>query len=88
MTKRIEPVVFCLHLAAFGCEQCKGIVKHEIEKERERCVRAIREYGRHFPRKLFKEPPPYKHGKTVDGCSARAIRCAVRNLIEMIREGK
>jgi hypothetical protein len=28
-----------LHLAAFGCEQCKAIVRQEIEKERERCAK-------------------------------------------------
>lgn len=25
-SKKLKPIVFCLHLAAFGCEQCKEVV--------------------------------------------------------------
>lgn len=32
---------YCLHLAAFGCEQCKGAVESEIKKERERCAKLV-----------------------------------------------
>lgn len=49
----------CLHLAAFGCEQCKAIIKQEIEKERARCLRLISDrwnWGRDAVSKMIREP--------------------------------
>lgn len=43
-----KSVTFCLHLAAFGCEQCKEIVHREIrlavEEERERAAKVVEDY--------------------------------------------
>lgn len=40
---RSETVRYCLHLAAFGCQQCKDIVEAEIQKERQRCLEIVQQ---------------------------------------------
>ena len=37
-------------------------------------ARVVREFVKHYPTDIFIEPLPGQHGKTVDGCSASAIR--------------
>lgn len=46
----------------------------------------VLEWQSHYPKSLFKDPPPGRHGKTVDGCSARAIRMVLRGILKDLRD--
>ena len=46
------------------------------------------DFARHYPVSIFTEPPSGKHGKTVDGCSAHAIRKVLPTVAQDILAGK
>lgn len=52
----------------------------------ERAAEIIAAHALKYPMDVFTEPPPGEHGKSVDGCSARAIRYCCKVLREAIRE--
>ena len=54
--------------------------------ERYRIETIIKRWRAYYPRTLFKEPPAGKHGKTVDACSARAIREVISGILQDIRK--
>jgi len=39
----------------------------------------------HYPVSIFPEPPPGMHGKTVDACSASALRIGLRQWADEVR---
>ena len=45
-----------------------------IAEEREACAQIVDNQLSYYPGDVFVEPPPGKHGTTVDACSARALR--------------
>jgi hypothetical protein len=59
-------MTFCLHLAAFGCVECKAIVEGEIEKERERCAKLAEEFAM-FPLDPEKGRTQQESGKLIAG---------------------
>src|SRR5688572_4967632 len=48
-------------------------------------AREIEESARFYPEDIFTTPPRGEHGKTVDGCSAAAIRAVLPGLGDAIR---
>lgn len=55
--------------------------------ERKRIVRIIKDWIDHYPKSVFPDPPAGKHGGTVDACSARAIRLALKCILAEIKNG-
>lgn len=53
--------------------------------EREACAQMVETRLEHYPTDIFTAPPPQQHGKTVDACSARAIRAILPSLANQIR---
>jgi NTP pyrophosphatase (non-canonical NTP hydrolase) len=53
---------------------------------RERCATIVESFAAHYPVSVFPPPSPGEHGKTVDACSARAIRCILPVLATLIRQ--
>ncbi len=65
-----------------------GILKvTDGTEERERCAAIVQSHMRFYPENIFHEPPLGEHGKTVDACSAAAIRSILPVLAEDIRNG-
>jgi len=56
------------------------------QKERERCAQIVEDLARHYPEAVFVPPEPGQHGKTVDACSAAAIRGIIPSIAAAIRE--
>lgn len=52
----------------------------------EEAIAKVKVWQDAYPVDVFEEPEPGKHGKTVDGCSARMGRHMAKKLIEEIRE--
>ena len=84
-----------LHVLLSGLEtydalECKPYVEVLLDKvrqeERERCARVAEGFARHYPEVTFIPPPPGQHGKTVDACSAAAIRGICPSIAVAIRE--
>lgn len=58
-----------------------------VRKEtKEEDVGIVEQFIAAYPTDIFREPPPRKHGKTVDGCSAAALRQVLPNVIQAIRK--
>lgn len=67
-------------------EIMNNLRKQGANRERSEIVTLIRQWKASYPIRLFKEPPAGKHGKTVDGCSARAIRMVLRGILKDLKE--
>jgi len=71
------------------CDWCADMERVR-KQERNACATVVLEYALHFPEDIFTPPPPGKHGKTVDACSAAAIRavCPViaQNILDRGKE--
>jgi len=64
-------------------------MQHDAEvrqEEREQCAAFLEDFAKHYPENVFIPPPPGEHGKTVDACSAAAIRAILPILAAAIRE--
>ena len=77
-----EPCDSCAVLAS----ALRRVAEATRKKTAERCAGMLEEQATHYPEKIFREPPPGEHGKTVDGCSARALRTALPEIAKAIRE--
>jgi hypothetical protein len=62
-------------LAALDAEITR--LDREIDTLKADIRTAVDSVGKHFPTEIFLEPPAGKHGKSVDGCTARGVRHAV-----------
>lgn len=60
--------------------------KQGASRERSEIIQLIRQWKSHYPTTVFKDPPPGKHGKTVDACSARAIRMVLRGILKDLKD--
>lgn len=60
----------------------------ETTTERERCAKVVEDFAKAYPPNVFLEPPPGEHGKTVDGCSARALREILPAVADKVRESE
>lgn len=60
--------------------------KQGANKERSEITALIRTWKSYYPTRVFKEPPAGKHGETVDGCSARAIRMVLRGILKDLKD--
>ena len=67
------------------CSWCADIDAAR-QKERERCAQIVEDLARHYPEAVFVPPEPGQHGKTVDACSAAAIRGIIPSIAAAIRE--
>ena len=78
----------CLREAALSTtDDC--LAQHDAEvrqEEREQCAAFLEDFAKHYPENVFIPPPPGEHGKTVDACSAAAIRAILPILAAAIRE--
>ena len=52
-----------------------------------RVLALVQEIAEHFPKDIFREPPPGEHGQSVDACSARGVRHGLQ-LVRRAIEGK
>lgn len=66
-------------------EMIAALRKQGARRERSEIVTLLRRWKAHYRTSLFKEPPPGKHGKTVDGCSARAIRTVLSGILKDVK---
>ena len=66
-----------------SCAQLE-CANRKLEDRLGECLNAIQECIDAYPADVFIEPPPGEHGQTVDGCSASAIRLAMRKLLARI----
>ena len=55
------------------------------ERERERCARLVTDWADQYPEDIFLPPKPGEHGRTVDGCSAHALRTTLPRVAAAIR---
>lgn len=87
MTKERDSIVCrrCLPISRGSAGDCKH-VQELIRGTVEWCAMTVLDFKKHYPKKVFKEPPAGQHGKTVDGCSARAIRDVLPAVAEKLRE--
>jgi len=78
----------CIRLAWPGvksCDVCEAI-QAAVAEEREQCAKILDDWPSHYPTDIFIQPPSGQHGKTVDACSAAAIRAICPNIAAAIRE--
>lgn len=66
-------------------EKIAALRSQGARRERSEIVTLIRQWKASYPRRLFKDPPAGKHGKTVDTCSARAIRMVLRCILKDLK---
>ena len=61
------------------CKMCDAITAavREALKEAEKIVHG---YATAYPEDIFIPPPPHEHGRTIDACSARALRAVLPNV--------
>jgi len=79
----------CLRGAALSTPTNDWLAQHDAEvrqEEREQCAAFLEDFAKHYPENVFIPPPPGEHGKTVDACSAAAIRAILPILAAAIRE--
>ena len=69
------------------CGWCADVERARAE-EREQCARVVDQWLLAYPEAIFTPPAPGEHGKTVDGCSAAALRAALPNVAKDIRNRK
>lgn len=58
------------------CPRIAAAVREALEE----AVKVIHGYATAYPEDIFIPPPPGEHGKTVDACSARALRVILPNI--------
>lgn len=51
----------------------------------EECVQVVESYLAAYPEDIFPNLPKGKHGKTVDGCAANALRAVLPHIIKDLR---
>ncbi len=68
-------------------EAIDDLIAQVKAEERERNAVLIESKMENYPISIFIEPPSGEHGKTVDACSAAAIRSILPVLAEDIRNG-
>lgn len=71
---------------SFQAERVAALRKQGANRVRREIIELVREWQSHYPKSLFKDPPRGKHGKTVDACSARAIRMVLRGILKDLRD--
>lgn len=64
------------------CKHVEELIRGTVEW----CAVTVEDFEKLYPKKVFREPPAGQHGKTVDGCSARAIRGVLPVIAEKLRE--
>ena len=69
-------------------KDCHTAWQAAIKQERERCAKIAQDFSKHYPKETFIEPPPGKHGESVDACSARAIRHVCPVIADAIKEAR
>ncbi len=85
--ERIERVIKdCDHKEArelYVCSKCldAALIAHG-EGVKEEALHILRAYLAAYPESIFLPPPPGEHGRTVDGCSAAALRAVLPNIIK------
>lgn len=55
------------------CDLCAAY-RAGAEAMRARCAALVMSWAQNYPEDVFIEPPKGEHGKTVDACSAAALR--------------
>lgn len=61
------------------------VIGQAIDAEREACAALVEERAQYYPTDVFIPPAPGEHGRTIDGCSAQAIRCVLPGIAHDIR---
>ena len=56
-----------------------------MERQKEEDVKIADLWASMYPTDIFSDPPPGEHGRTVDACSARAMRVAALGIAAVIR---
>ena len=80
----------CGHPAA--SQFVDDIIEHDQQTRRAALLEAaqvVREFVQHYPTDIFIEPLPGQHGRTVDACSASAIRAicpTIANAIDRLAQ--
>lgn len=64
----------------------RDCVAQAVTEERERTAKLVEAWAGHYPADIWIEPSRGEHGKTVDGCSARAIRSICPKIADAIRK--
>lgn len=54
-------------------------------EERAACAEIVDGFIAAYPERFFPEPPAGQHGRTIDACSARALRGVLPNVAAAIR---
>jgi hypothetical protein len=72
---------------ALRCPHADSATATARAEEREKAAKVVDEWLTHYPEDIFIPPQAGQHGKTVDACSAAALRGVLPNLAAAIRSG-
>jgi hypothetical protein len=64
----------------------ENLRKQGANRERREIIGLIRTWKGFYRTSVFKEPPAGQHGRTVDGCSARAIRTVLKEILKDLKD--
>lgn len=90
----LDRIVGIIPMQPFQREaRIEWLVEYAQETRRAALLEAaqvVREFVQHYPTDIFIEPLPGQHGRTVDACSASAIRAicpVIADALDRLREG-
>jgi hypothetical protein len=83
----VSPTKLWGEMVEDATKKIAALIADVEEQTRRDCAERVAALGDVYPTDIFEEPPVGEHAKTVDGCSARALRWAAKAWAKELRGG-